>query len=206
MILYLALILTSICSSLCGPLPQQSNEAKQILYYPERQQFRPQLQYDLSLLEPQFQLPTYNLAGGKQNFPRYGNYPIILNIFMIYYCRIQPQIILYAGGASAPGQPFLLQPGTPPGNFLLPQGPNVIIRDSPTPTRPVFVAGYPKPAHIPPIEKDAEEVPTNPSKIPPLKPNGTYCNRNWVTINAFLTSIQIACLSAMTLLCNKRFT
>lgn len=45
-------------------------------------------------------------------------------------------------------------------------GPNVIIRD--IPQRPVFVAGYPKPAHIPPIERDAEEIPTNPAKIPPL--------------------------------------
>lgn len=66
------------------------------------------------------------------------------------------------------GQPILINPGSPPGNFLVPQqpqpGPNFVLRDQ----GPVFLAGYPKPAHIPPIEKDAEEIPTNPSKIPPL--------------------------------------
>lgn len=81
--------------------------------------------------------------------------------------RLQPQLLLYAGGAP-PGQQFLLQPGSPPGNFLVPQqpqpGPGIVLRDSPQ--RPLFIAGYPKPAHVPAIEKDAEEIPTDPSKIP----------------------------------------
>lgn len=75
-------------------------------------------------------------------------------------------------GPGGQGQPFLLQPGSPPGNFLVPQpGPNVVVRQQPQqpqPPRPLFIAGYPKPAHIPPIEKDAEEIPTNPAKIPPI--------------------------------------
>lgn len=82
--------------------------------------------------------------------------------------RIQPQVLFYPGGAP-PGQQFLLQPGAPPGNFLYPQpqpGPEIVLRDSPPPQRPFFVAGYPKPAHVPPIEKDAEEIPTDPAKIP----------------------------------------
>lgn len=79
--------------------------------------------------------------------------------------RVQPQLIFYGPGQ---GQPILINPGSPPGNFLIPQqpqpGPNFVLRDQ----GPVFLAGYPKPAHIPPIEKDAEEIPTNPAKIPPL--------------------------------------
>lgn len=75
------------------------------------------------------------------------------------FFRYQPQVILFTGGP--PGQQFLLQPGAPPGNFLVPQqpqpGPGLVYRT--VPQRPVYVAGYPKPAHIPPIEKDAEEVP-----------------------------------------------
>jgi len=40
---------------------------------------------------------------------------------------------------------------------------------NPAPQGPGFpVANYPKPAHVPPIEKDAEEVPTNPAKVPPF--------------------------------------
>ncbi|RZC37931.1 uncharacterized protein BDFB_001423 [Asbolus verrucosus] len=158
MLLHLALVVAVAASARSlppreAPQPPKAAEAKQLLYVPERQQYSPELQYDLSLLEPQFQIPAYSFIGDKQPFP-----------------RVQPQIVLYHGGA-APGQPFLLQPGSPPGNFLVPQpGPNVILRDSPQ--RPVFVAGYPKPAHIPPIEKDAEEVPTNPSKIPPLSAKG----------------------------------
>lgn len=82
--------------------------------------------------------------------------------------RFQPQLLYYAGGAP-PGQQFLLQPGAPPGNFLIPQpqpqpGPGVVLRDGPP--RPIFAAGYPKPAHVPPIEKDAEEIPTDPARIP----------------------------------------
>ncbi|KAJ8956869.1 hypothetical protein NQ318_014285, partial [Aromia moschata] len=83
---------------------------------------------------------------------------------------VQPQLVYYGPGGQ--GQPILINPGSPPGNFLVPHqpqpGPNFVIRN--TPQRPVFVAGYPKPAHIPPIEKDAEEIPTNPAKIPPLSP------------------------------------
>ncbi|XP_076269904.1 uncharacterized protein LOC143202328 [Rhynchophorus ferrugineus] len=82
------------------------------------------------------------------------------------FSRLQPQLVFYGGGH---GQPILINPGNPPGNFLIPQGPgpNVIVRNGPQgPLLPA--AGYPKPAHIPPIEKDAEEIPTNPAKIPPL--------------------------------------
>lgn len=82
------------------------------------------------------------------------------------FSRIQPQVVLYGGGQ---GQPILINPGNPPGNFLIPQGPgpNIIVRNNPQGS--VFpVAGYPKPAHIPPIEKDAEEIPVNPAKIPPF--------------------------------------
>ncbi|XP_063903118.1 uncharacterized protein LOC135122691 isoform X2 [Zophobas morio] len=162
MFLHVALVVAAVYSSEALPRPEppqmssRTIEPKQVLYVPERQQYTPELQYDVALLDPQFQIPSYNFIGDKQHFP-----------------RVQPQIVLYHGGA-APGQPFLLQPGSPPGNFLVPQGgPNVIIRDTPhAPPRPVFVAGYPKPAHIPPIEKDAEEVPTNPAKIPPFQSKG----------------------------------
>ncbi|KAJ8930697.1 hypothetical protein NQ314_016462 [Rhamnusium bicolor] len=86
----------------------------------------------------------------------------------VTFSRVQPQIVFYGPGGQ--GQPILFNPGSPPGNFLVPHhpqpGPNVILRN--TPQRPVFVAGYPKPAHIPPIEKDAEEIPTNPARIPPF--------------------------------------
>lgn len=90
---------------------------------------------------------------------------------------MQPQVLIYSSG---PGQPILLQPGNPPGNFLIPQqpqpGPGIILRDGPgiyygeQPQRPVFVAGYPKPAHVPKIDADAEEVPTDPAAIPPFRP------------------------------------
>ncbi|KYB27727.1 uncharacterized protein LOC658244 [Tribolium castaneum] len=159
MFLHIVLVIAAVCSSQGMPqretpqITSRIGESKQLLYLPERQQYTPELQYDLSLLDPQFQVPSYNFIGDKQHFP-----------------RVQPQIVLINGGAT-PGQ-FLLQPGSPPGNFLVPQGPNVILRDPQGPQRPVFVAGYPKPAHIPPIEKDAEEVPTNPAKIPPLTPKG----------------------------------
>ncbi|XP_044266653.1 uncharacterized protein LOC123012659 [Tribolium madens] len=161
MFFLIVLVLAAVCTTHSMPqreTPQISSrigESKQLLYVPERQQYTPELQYDLSLLDPQFHVSSYNFIGDKQHFP-----------------RVQPQIVLINGGGANPGQ-FLLQPGSPPGNFLVPQpGPNVILRDPQAPQRPVFVAGYPKPAHIPPIEKDAEEVPTNPAKIPPLTPKG----------------------------------
>ncbi|XP_072394243.1 uncharacterized protein [Diabrotica undecimpunctata] len=96
--------------------------------------------------DPQLQYPGYN----QQAFP-----------------RIQPSILLY--GAGGQGQPILINPGNPPGNFLVPQQPGVVYRNNPQ--NPVFVGGYPnpKPAHIPPIEKDAEEIPTNPANIPPFQ-------------------------------------
>lgn len=83
----------------------------------------------------------------------------------IFY-RVQPQVFIYPGGTS--GQPFLLQPGAPPGNFLIPQPqPGFVLRDVPA-TRPdVFVSGYPKPAYVPPINKDAEEIPTSPGMVNP---------------------------------------
>ncbi|KAK9879771.1 hypothetical protein WA026_006836 [Henosepilachna vigintioctopunctata] len=93
--------------------------------------------------------------------------------------RYQPQFLYYGGG---PGQPFLVNPGPPPNNFLYPQpgepqGPGIIYRNGPQPGRPVFfgpggVGGFPnqRPAFAPPVEKDAEEVPTNPSRIPPFNP------------------------------------
>ncbi|XP_050309491.1 probable serine/threonine-protein kinase DDB_G0281745 [Anthonomus grandis grandis] len=118
--------------------PQNGKVPKEIKEFFARQQFQPDV-YGLTYLQPQYQSP-----------------------------RVQPQILLYGGQ----GQPILINPGNPPGNFLIPQGPgpNVILRNNPQgPQGAVFpVAGYPKPAHIPPIEKDAEEVPTNPAEIPPL--------------------------------------
>ncbi|GJQ70442.1 hypothetical protein Trydic_g22861 [Trypoxylus dichotomus] len=80
--------------------------------------------------------------------------------------RVQPQVLVYPGGA--PGQPFLLQPGTPPGNFLIPQPqPGFVFRDVPNARPDVFVSGYPKPSYVPPINKDAEEIPINPGAIQP---------------------------------------
>lgn len=34
------------------------------------------------------------------------------------------------------------------------------------------MAGFPKPAHIPKREPDAEEIPTDPKAIPPFRPQG----------------------------------
>lgn len=84
--------------------------------------------------------------------------------------------MVFLAGAAPPGQQFLYQSGglPPPGNFLIPQpqpqpqpqpGPNLIFGNNPG--GPVFVAGYPKPAHVPPIEKDAEEVPSLAGNHPP---------------------------------------
>lgn len=88
-----------------------------------------------------------------------------LILLFLLFLRVQPQLVFYGPGQ---GQPILINPGSPPGNFLIPHQPqptpNFVLRDQ----GPVFLAGYPKPAHIPPIEKDAEEIPTNPAKIPPL--------------------------------------
>uniref|UniRef100_A0A1Y1LET0 DUF4794 domain-containing protein n=1 Tax=Photinus pyralis TaxID=7054 RepID=A0A1Y1LET0_PHOPY len=80
-----------------------------------------------------------------------------------FYPGGQPPIVYYGGGA-LPGQQFLYRPGSPPpGNFLIPQpSPGLGF-----PQTPVFQAGYPKPAHIPPIEKDAEEVPDLAGNHPP---------------------------------------
>lgn len=141
------------------PAQQQHQEQQQ----PSQGQYPPAFPY-LTLLEPQYQLPAAGV-----NF--------------IQDPRIQPQILLYSPAGH--GQPFLLQPASPPpGNFLVPQpGPNVILRDpqpqpqphpqpQPFPQRPVFLSGFPKPAHIPPVEKDAEEIPTSPSKIPNIRNSG----------------------------------
>ncbi|KAF2884194.1 hypothetical protein ILUMI_21976 [Ignelater luminosus] len=119
--------------------------AKQVLLPagpPPQPQFSSELNYNVNLLEPQFQYPGFNYIPEKQPYP-----------------RVQPPVFVYAG-AAPPGQQFLYRPGAPPGNFLVPQPqpqPGVIFGGNPQ--GPVFVAGYPKPAHIPPIEKDAEEVP-----------------------------------------------
>ncbi|CAG9859643.1 unnamed protein product [Phyllotreta striolata] len=131
---------------------QMLNEENPKASFPPQQvlQIQPNMPngYGVQYLEPQFQYPVYN----QQAFP-----------------RVQPSILVY--GAGGQGQPILINPGSPPGNFLVPQQPgtNVFIRGNPQ--TPVFVGGYPnpKPAHIPPIEKDAEEIPTNPSNIPPLQ-------------------------------------
>lgn len=89
---------------------------------------------------------------------------------------LEQQVLIYQGGI--PGQqPFLLQPGgvpapPPPGNFLIPQ-PGFVLRD--VPQRPTFYPGapvQPKPAFTPPINKDAEEIPTNPAHIPPFRSQG----------------------------------
>ncbi|KAL3281230.1 hypothetical protein HHI36_004444 [Cryptolaemus montrouzieri] len=138
---------------------------KQLLLSPENQ-YNSGI-FDFNFLNPQQpspQVPQYNFADPRQTLPRY-----------------QPQFLYYGGG---PGQPFLLNPGLPPNNFLYPQpqqpqGPGVIYRNGPgfQPGGPVFVGGGPaggfpnrKPAFTPPIEKDAEEIPTNPGRIPPFKP------------------------------------
>lgn len=125
-------------------VPQQNEiQSVDVKQFVAGQPYPPEL-YKLPYLEPQYQV---------------GALP-----------RLQPQIVLYNPGDQ--GQPILINPGNPPGNFLIPQGlgPNVIFRNNPqNPQGSLFpIAGYPKPAHIPPIEKDAEEIPTNPSKIPPL--------------------------------------
>ncbi|KAJ8918416.1 hypothetical protein NQ315_008113 [Exocentrus adspersus] len=165
-------LLLVLSSTFISALPRQDDtknvqaEPRQLLYIIESsstQQQKPTISenqrqsipantpYNFGYSEPQFQYPGFNFFQDKQIFP-----------------RVQPQIVFYGPGGQ--GQPILINPGSPPGNFLVPHqppqpGPNVIIRD--IPQRPVFVAGYPKPAHIPPIEKDAEEIPTNPAKIPP---------------------------------------
>lgn len=80
--------------------------------------------------------------------------------------------MIYQGGI--PGQqPFLLQPGAPPGNFLIPQPqPGFVLRD--VPQNPYYPGVQPKPAFTPPINKDAEEIPTNPAAIPPFRSQGKF--------------------------------
>ncbi|KAK5645834.1 hypothetical protein RI129_004298 [Pyrocoelia pectoralis] len=91
-----------------------------------------------------------------------------------FYPGAQPPILYYGGGA-IPGQQFLYRPGSPPpGNFLIPQPSPGVGYPQPVPgvgypQTPVFQAGYPKPAHIPPIEKDAEEVPDLAGNHPPTR-------------------------------------
>ncbi|XP_044751059.1 uncharacterized protein LOC123311264 [Coccinella septempunctata] len=137
---------------------------KQLLYAPDNRYSAGILDYNFLNPQQQTLIPQYNFADARNALPRF-----------------QPQFLFY--GAS-PGQPFLLNPGQPPNNFLFPppetpQGPGVIYRNAPQPQpgRPVFVGpgnagGFPnqKPAFVPAIEKDAEEIPTNPSRIPPFKP------------------------------------
>nr|XP_022914102.1 uncharacterized protein LOC111424700 [Onthophagus taurus] len=131
------LITVSLLASVCNSRPQgrtQNADPRPLTY---GSPYGLDLQYDFSLLDPQLQ------------YPGYPTQP-----------RLQPQVIYYTGGA--PGQPFLLQPAGHPGNFLIPQPqPGFVLRDSPQPN-PVFVQGQPKP-FVPPINKDAEEIPTGPS-------------------------------------------
>ncbi|KRT86145.1 hypothetical protein AMK59_2333, partial [Oryctes borbonicus] len=135
MAFYTALLLTVLATVWANPEGPQAptSQARQFTYNP---QYPVDLQYEFSLLDPQLQYPPY--SGGSP--------------------RVQPQVLVYPGGA--PGQPFLLQPGAPPGNFLFPQPqPGFVFRDVPA-TRPgVFMSGYPKPAYVPPINRDAEEIP-----------------------------------------------
>lgn len=121
--------------------PQRKLQSEQ----PQLQQQQVYQPGGFQYVNPEFQYTGYN----QQAFP-----------------RIQPSILIY--GAGGQGQPILINPGSPPGNFLVPQQPGVIYSNNPQ--NPVFVSGYPnpKPAHIPPIEKDAEEIPTNPANIPPF--------------------------------------
>lgn len=102
---------------------------------------------------------------------------VVVNARNYILCRVQPQVLIYPSGA--PGQPFLLQPGAPPGNFLIPQPqPGFVLRDVPA-TRPdVFASAYPKPAYVPPINKDAEEIPTNPGALQPNPPRGKFKMQN----------------------------
>ncbi|XP_057653101.1 uncharacterized protein LOC130891978 [Diorhabda carinulata] len=137
-------------------LEQQSQEKTNLPRrdpQPEQPQSQQQQVYQpggYQYVNPQYQYTGYN----QQTFP-----------------RIQPSILIY--GAGGQGQPILINPGSPPGNFLIPQQPGVIYGNNPQ--NPVFVGGYPnpKPAHIPPIEKDAEEIPTNPANIPPFPTKST---------------------------------
>lgn len=146
------------------------------------------------------QFPAFNTAGTilpqpQPGYPGYqddisgfGPYASPQLGFGGYYPQIQPQqpqgypgqpqIVYYSGT----GQPFLVNPGNPPGNFLIPQFPQQpnqpvdpnIFNSQPVyppltpqnpqiPQTPVFVgpggAGFPKQPVIPPIDKDAEEIP-----------------------------------------------
>nr|CAH7712726.1 unnamed protein product [Callosobruchus chinensis] len=87
------------------------------------------------------------------------------------YGRV-PQFFVYR-----PEQPILINPGSVPGNFLPPSGPGIYGGPGLNPgiggRNPFFVGGGgggqpPRPNFVPPIEKDAEEIPTDPSKIPPF--------------------------------------
>ncbi|KAK9709400.1 hypothetical protein QE152_g26637 [Popillia japonica] len=139
---YVLLLLTVLTTVLADSddIQAPTGQVRQFTY---NSQYPVDLQYDFSLLNPQLQ------------YPQFSGTP-----------RVQPQVFIYPGGTS--GQPFLLQPGAPPGNFLIPQPqPGFVLRDVPA-TRPdVFVSGYPKPAYVPPINKDAEEIPTSPGMVNP---------------------------------------
>ncbi|CAH1117929.1 unnamed protein product [Phaedon cochleariae] len=171
------LILTATFGSVL-PLPRQaiqnhedSHNLKPLLFLIQRSspQQQQQVQHKEERLakQQQFGFSSPLSFGGFSYFEPQFRYP---GINQHGFPRVQPSIVLY--GAAGQGQPILINPGIPPGhNFLVPQqprqGPNVGQRPQ---QRPFFVGGYPnpKPAHIPPIEKDAEEIPTDPASIPPL--------------------------------------
>jgi hypothetical protein len=97
MLFHIALVIAVVCSSQGLPRPESPQapsrtvEPKQVLYVPERQQYPQQqypqqqypseLQYDLSLLDPQFQNPSYNFIGDKQHFPRYNFFKLSVGAF-----------------------------------------------------------------------------------------------------------------------------
>lgn len=158
------------------PPPQsQSNPPSQLKSQPPDQRGRQILLYNNNLIpfDGPLHVPQDHFPGFIHERPLHP--------------RLEPQLLVYPGGA---GQPFLLQPGGP-GNFLIPHpqpqpGPGIVLRDGPgivygndqpqaqpqpgQPPRPIFVAGFPKPAHVPKIEPEAEEIPTDPQAIPPFKP------------------------------------
>ncbi|XP_017771063.1 PREDICTED: uncharacterized protein LOC108558607 [Nicrophorus vespilloides] len=130
-------------SIICEEDVPKEKKAKQITY---GDPFRG-IQYN-PYINPQFQYNGYypNLAPNDRGF------------------AVQPPVVLLGGH----DQPIFLNPNLGPGNFLIPQpqphpqpgfDPNIFRTNGFAGQRPVFVSGFPKPAFVPPVEKDAEEIP-----------------------------------------------
>ncbi|CAH1997441.1 unnamed protein product [Acanthoscelides obtectus] len=166
------------------PSPQQVQQQQYVrLLDPNQQQQRPR---NLTVPLPQPAQPPppnvyQHLFGRQQLFfqdpNQPGGFPGQYGYNYIHdkqrqpgvYGRV-PQFFVYR-----PDQPILINPGQVPGNFLPPTGPGVLGGPGLTPgvggRNPFFVGGGGQPARpnfVPPVEKDAEEIPTDPSKIPPF--------------------------------------